>query len=46
MVTGPMGAGKSTLMRSLPEQASFAPPPGVPEMFLDHACSCRTLQLY
>ena len=46
MVTGPMGAGKSTLMRSLPEQASFAPPPGVPEMFLDYACSCRTLQLY
>ena len=46
MVTGPMGAGKSTLMRSLPEQASFAPPPGVPEMFFDYACSCRTLQLY
>jgi len=46
MVTGPMGAGKSTLMRSLPEQEPFAPPPGVPEMFLDHACSCRTLQLY
>ena len=46
MVTGPMGAGKSTLMRSLPEQEPFAPPPGVPEMFLDHACNCRTLQLY
>ena len=46
MVTGPMGAGKSTLMRSLPEQEPFAPPPGVPEMFLDHACGCRGLQLY
>ena len=46
MVTGPMGAGKSTLKRSLPEQEPFAPPPGVPEMFLDHACGYRGLQLY
>ncbi len=46
MVTGPMGAGKSTLMRSLPGQEPFAPPPGVPEMFLDHACGYRGLQIY
>lgn len=46
MVTGPMGAGKSTLIRSLPEKGVFAPPPDVPEMFLDNACSCRGLQFY
>ncbi len=46
MVTGAMGAGKSTLIRSLPERGVFTPPPDMPEMFLDNACSCQGLQFY
>ena len=46
MVTGAMGAGKSTLIRSLPERGVFTPPPDVPEMFLDNACSCQGQQFY
>ena len=39
MVTGPMGAGKSTFMRSLPKpRGNFVAPANVPEMLLDHAC--------
>ena len=46
MVTGAMGAGKSTLIRSLPERDVFTPPPDMPEMFLDNACNCHGLQFY
>ena len=46
MVTGAMGAGKSTLIRSLPERGVFTPPPNVPEMFIDNACSCQGQQFY
>ena len=38
MVTGPMGAGKSTFMRSLPKPwGNFVVPENVPDMLLDHA---------
>ena len=36
MVTGPMGAGKSTFMRSLPKpRGNFVAPANVPDMLLD-----------
>ena len=36
MVTGPMGAGKSTFMRSLPKPwGDFVTPEDVPDMLLD-----------
>ena len=39
MVTGPMGAGKSTFMRSLPKpQGNFIVPDNVPDMWLDFSC--------
>ena len=47
MVTGPMGAGKSTLMRSLPKPwGNFVVPNSVPDMLLDHACELSNLMLY
>ena len=47
MVTGPMGAGKSTFMRSLPKPwGNFVVPNGVPDMLLDHACQLDNLMLY
>ena len=40
MVTGPMGAGKSTFMRSLPKPWNdFTIPKNVPDMLLDYALS-------
>ena len=47
MVTGPMGAGKSTFMRSLPKPWNdFITPKNVPNMLLDHACNLKNLMLY
>ena len=47
MVTGPMGAGKSTFMRSLPKPwGNFVNPKNVPDMLLDHACELDSLMLY
>ena len=47
MVTGPMGAGKSTFMRSLPKPwGNFIIPEGVPDMLLDHACELNKLMFY
>ena len=47
MVTGPMGAGKSTFMRSLPKPwGTFVIPEGVPDMLLDHACELNKLMFY
>jgi len=47
MVTGPMGAGKSTFMRSLPKPwGDFIIPEGVPDMLLDHACELNKLMFY
>jgi len=47
MVTGPMGAGKSTFMRSLPKPWSkFEMPENVPDMLLDHACKLNNLMFY
>ena len=47
MVTGPMGAGKSTFMRSLPKPWSdFIVPENVPDMLLDHACELNNLMFY
>tara|TARA_B100000965_G_scaffold116202_1_gene95956 strand:- start:177 stop:641 length:465 start_codon:yes stop_codon:yes gene_type:complete len=47
MVTGPMGAGKSTFMRSLPKpQGKFVKPKNVPDMLLDQACELNNLMLY
>ena len=47
MVTGPMGAGKSTFMRSLPKPwGNFVMPEGVPDMLLDHACELKKLMFY
>tara|TARA_B100000242_G_scaffold4924_1_gene3015 strand:+ start:279 stop:755 length:477 start_codon:yes stop_codon:yes gene_type:complete len=47
MVTGPMGAGKSTFMRSLPKPWNdFITPKNVPDMLLDHACNLKNLMLY
>ena len=47
MVTGPMGAGKSTFMRSLPKsRENFIVPESVPDMLLDHACKLNNLMFY
>jgi len=47
MVTGPMGAGKSTFMRSLPKPwGKFVIPEGVPDMLLDYACELKKLMFY
>ena len=47
MVTGPMGAGKSTFMRSLPKPWNdFTIPKNVPDMLLDYACSLKNLMFY
>ena len=47
MVTGPMGAGKSTFMRSLPKPwGNFVMPESVPDMLLDHACELKKLMFY
>ena len=47
MVTGPMGAGKSTFMRSLPKPwGNFVVPENVPDMLLDHACELRNFMFY
>ena len=47
MVTGPMGAGKSTFMRSLPKPWNdFIIPKNVPDMLLDYACSLKNLMFY
>ena len=47
MVTGPMGAGKSTFMRSLPKPwGNFVVPKKVPDMLLDHSCKLNNLMFY
>ena len=47
MVTGPMGAVKSTLMRNLPKpQGNFVLPDNVPDMLLDYACELNNLMFY
>ena len=47
MVTGPMGAGKSTFMRSLPKPwGNFVVPDNVPDMLLDHACKLNDFMFY
>ena len=47
MVTGPMGAGKSTFMRSLPKPwGNFVVPNNVPDMLLDHACELNEFMFY
>ena len=47
MVTGPMGAGKSTFMRSLPKpRGNFVAPPNVPDMLLDYACELNNFMFY
>ena len=47
MVTGPMGAGKSTFMRSLPKPwGNFIVPDNVPDMLLDHACKLNNFMFY
>ena len=47
LVTGPMGAGKSTFMRSLPKsQENFMIPNNVPDMMLDHSCELDGMMFY
>ena len=47
MVTGPMGSGKSTFMRSLPKPwKEFIVPPNVPDMMLDHSCRLNGMMFY
>jgi len=47
MVTGPMGAGKSTFMRSLPKPwGNFVSPDKVPDMMLDHSCELDGMMFY
>ena len=47
MVTGPMGAGKSTFMRSLPKPwGKFVIPDNVPNMLLDYACELNEFMFY
>jgi hypothetical protein len=47
MVTGPMGAGKSTFMRNLPKPwGNFVVPDNVPDMLLDHACKLNNFMFY
>jgi len=47
MVTGPMGAGKSTFMRSLPKPSgNFVVPDNVPDMWLDFSCELNGIMFY
>ena len=47
LVTGPMGAGKSTFMRSLPRpQGNFVVPDNLPDMMLDHPCEFDGMMFY
>jgi hypothetical protein len=47
LVTGPMGAGKSTFMRSLPKpQGNFIVPNNVPDMMLDYSCELDGFMFY
>ena len=47
MVTGPMGAGKSTFMRSLPKpQGNFIVPDNVSDMWLDFSCEINGKMFY
>ena len=47
LVTGPMGSGKSTFMRSLPKPwGDFVVPDNVPDMLLDHACELNNFMFY
>ena len=47
MITGPMGAGKSTFMRSLPKpQGNFIVPDNVPDMWLDFSCEINGKMFY
>ena len=47
MVTGPMGAGKSTIMRSLPKPwGNFIVPNKVSDKLLDYACELNKLMFY
>ena len=47
LVTGPMGAGKSTFMRSLPRpRGNFVIPDNVPDMMLDHSCELDGMMFY
>jgi hypothetical protein len=47
LVTGPMGAGKSTFMRSLPKpQGNFIVPDNVPDMMLDYSCELDGFMFY
>ena len=47
MVTGPIGAGKSTFMRSLPKpQGNFIVPDNVPDMWLDFSCEINGKMFY
>ena len=47
MVTGPMGAGKSTFMRSLPKpQGNFIVPDNIPDMWLDFSCEINGKMFY
>jgi|TARA_B100000809_G_C15069100_1_gene505297 septin family protein len=47
MVTGPMGAGKSTFMRSLSKpQGEFIMPKNVPDMMLDYSCELKEMMFY
>jgi len=47
MVTGPMGAGKSTFMRSLPKPSGdFVIPDNVPDMWLDFSCELNGIMFY
>jgi len=47
LVTGPMGAGKSTFMRSLPKpQGNFVVPNNVPDMMLDYSCELDGFMFY
>ena len=47
LVTGPMGAGKSTFMRSLPKPwGDFVVPENVPDMLLDYACELSNFMFY
>lgn len=47
LVTGPMGSGKSTFMRSLPKPwGNFVVPDNVPDMLLDYACELNNFMFY
>ena len=47
LVTGPMGAGKSTFLRSLPRpRGNFVVPDNVPDMMLDHSCELNGMMFY